>query len=189
MGSRSRGRRGKGSGRIRHGTRTHLQQLRHQLEIIDVKSRRERVDKPRLFPARMGKCMRRSRPYGNVVAYSRIYGYFIFLSHPPLCHERPRASFPGNLSPPRRKTAPYRPVRDEECLVVHCISCQCAGGPVACGARMSSATPRRLSVLEPSSITRRVRSWPMRMMSPAWAGTKVMGWLGGARGDIVGGFG
>ena len=28
----------------------------------------------------------------------------------------------------------------------------------------------------------------MRMMSPAWAGTKVMGCLGGARGDIVGGF-
>ena len=54
---------------------------------------------------------------------------------------------------------------------------------------MSSAAPRRLSVLEPSSITRRVRSWPTWMMSPAWAGAKMMGWLGGARGDIAGGFG
>ncbi len=70
--------------------------------------------------------------------------------------------------------------------VSSCISCQWATGPVEWGARINSAMPMRLSVLEPSSMTRRVKLWPMRMVSPACGGTRVMGfWGGGGREGVV----
>lgn len=75
--------------------RTHLQQFRHQLKIIHIKSRRERIKKPRLLPERITKRMRGPDPHNHIIPHLRIY---ILLT---------------------RRMKPHRPFRNEETLIVH----------------------------------------------------------------------
>ena len=61
--------------------------------------------------------------------------------------------------------------------IEHTISCQWAGGPFVSGGNVNSAEPKRMSVLEPSSMIRIVIV-PKWNESPDFAGTKLIGTLG-----------
>lgn len=120
--------RGKG-GRI---NTTNLHHLRHHLEIIDIKRRRQRIDEPGLLTRRIAECVRRPRPDDDVIALFRVEVDFFF-SFSILLFLHPFLYLTNNNTPPlhilhARAVKAYGPFRNEEGLVVHLV-------PVRHGAR------------------------------------------------------
>ena len=108
---------------------TNLHHGRHHLEIIDIKRRRQRIDKNRLLPRGIAKRMRRPRANNDIIALLRIninllLIIIITISLPTTSTKH----LPPLEVPDASPMEPHRPLRDEERLIVHLM-------PVRHGAR------------------------------------------------------
>ncbi len=108
------GRRNQRSGKILARS-TYLYQLFHQLEIVDVKGRRERVEESRLLAARVRKRVRRPGPDDEVVAFFRVYEHVVLVAR---LLARDRVAVDVFQC---RAEESHGPFCDEEGLVVHLV--------------------------------------------------------------------